>query len=400
MSSNATLKAGWTRIAFGDVVKLARERSSDPEGDGFERYVGLEHIDPGDFAIRRWGNVAAGTTFTNVFRDGQVLFGKRRAYQRKVAVADFDGICSGDIYVFESKSEHLFPGFLPFICQTDRFFEHAVGTSAGSLSPRTNWSGLADYEFVLPPLEAQRRLAVAFDALRICQESLHEVQRASEATRRSLLFAFFRPQRGPTDRFPKHWRRLRVGDAGDTQIGIRKHPGSLNGPNLRPYLRVANVLDGWIDWSEIMEIHVPDADLTRCALRDGDILINKGNSMNLVGRSAIFRKQTHDDCFFQDHLIRFRVRDDVDAGFAQAYFQHLLYTLQFTRIAVASTSIATIPVDRFADLQFPLPPLEEQRTLAGYVESAASATGDAERRIREARALLMHLSLSLGGDHS
>lgn len=142
MSSSATLKAGWTRVAFGDIVQLVRERTSDPEGNGFERYVGLEHIDPGDLRIRRWGNVSDGTTFTNVFRAGQVLFGKRRAYQRKVAVADFDGICSGDIYAFESKSEHLLPDLLPFICQTDRFFEHAIGTSAGSLSPRTNWNSL------------------------------------------------------------------------------------------------------------------------------------------------------------------------------------------------------------------------------------------------------------------
>jgi hypothetical protein len=71
-------------------VKLSRARSSDPAADGFERYVGLEHLDPGDLKVRRWGNVEDGTTFTSIFRAGQVLFGKRRAYQRKVALADFD----------------------------------------------------------------------------------------------------------------------------------------------------------------------------------------------------------------------------------------------------------------------------------------------------------------------
>jgi hypothetical protein len=95
--------AGWTTVAFGDVVQLYKERSGDPEADGYERYIGLEHIDPGDLRIRRWGNVADGVTFTSVFRPGQVLFGKRRAYQRKVAVADFSGVCSGDIYVLEPK---------------------------------------------------------------------------------------------------------------------------------------------------------------------------------------------------------------------------------------------------------------------------------------------------------
>src|SRR5690606_38681892 len=109
----------WTRVAFGDVVKLNKERVQDPLSEGLDRYVGLEHLEPGDFRIRRWGNVAEGTTFTNVFRPGQVLFGKRRAYQRKVAAADFSGVCSGDIYVLTPKDNRLLPELLPFICQTD-----------------------------------------------------------------------------------------------------------------------------------------------------------------------------------------------------------------------------------------------------------------------------------------
>jgi type I restriction enzyme S subunit len=75
-----------------------------------------------------------------------------------VAVADFSGVCSGDIYVLKPKGKHLLPELLPFICQTDAFFEHAVGTSAGSLSPRTNWNNLADFGFALPPIEEQRRI--------------------------------------------------------------------------------------------------------------------------------------------------------------------------------------------------------------------------------------------------
>src|SRR5215208_696444 len=115
MHSVAHNEAG-PRVAFSNVVELSKERSSDPEGDGFARYVGLEHIDPGDFKIRRWGDIAEGTTFTTVFRPGQVLFGKRRAYQRKVAVADFRGLCSGDIYVLEPSDPQLDGALLPFIC--------------------------------------------------------------------------------------------------------------------------------------------------------------------------------------------------------------------------------------------------------------------------------------------
>jgi type I restriction enzyme S subunit len=158
-----SLKPGWRRVKFGDVVQLSKARCADPLAEGVERYVGLEHLEPGDLRIRNWGNVADGVTFTSVFQPGQVLFGKRRAYQRKVAVADFSGVCSGDIYVMESKDANvLLPELLPFICQTDAFFEHAVGTSAGSLSPRTNWSSMADFEFVLPSVDDQRDFSQVF----------------------------------------------------------------------------------------------------------------------------------------------------------------------------------------------------------------------------------------------
>jgi len=180
-------KAGWTRVAFGDVVRLSKARVADPEAAGIERVVGLEHIEPGDLCIRRWGDVADGTTFTTLFKPGQVLFGKRRAYQRKVAVADFEGVCSGDIYVLEPANDRLMPELLPFLCQTDAFFDHAVGTSAGSLSPRTNWTSLATFEFLLPPIQEQARLVEALSAADKLAEVQHDLFASSESVFKALL---------------------------------------------------------------------------------------------------------------------------------------------------------------------------------------------------------------------
>jgi len=179
-------KAGWTCVAFGDVVRLSKARVADPEAAGIERVVGLEHIEPGDLRIRRWGDVADGTTFTTLFKPGQVLFGKRRAYQRKVAVADFEGVCSGDIYVLEPANDWLMPELLPFLCQTDAFFDHAVGTSAGSLSPRTNWTSLASFEFLLPPIQEQARMVELLAGIELCRsnyaaciDAIHTMKRAA-----------------------------------------------------------------------------------------------------------------------------------------------------------------------------------------------------------------------------
>lgn len=151
-------RKGWKRVRFGDVVENINE-TCDPEEAGLKRYIGLEHLEPGALNIRKWGEVSDGTTFTRQCRPGQVLFGKRRAYQRKVAVAEFEAVVSGDIYVLAPKNDKLLSQLLPFICLSERFFQHAVGTSAGSLSPRTNWISLATFEFDLPPLDQQRRIA-------------------------------------------------------------------------------------------------------------------------------------------------------------------------------------------------------------------------------------------------
>lgn len=201
-------KANWRKVKFGDVVRLSKARCADPLAEGVERFVGLEHLEPGDLQIRSWGNVADGVTFTSMFKPGQVLFGKRRAYQRKVAVADFSGVCSGDIYVFESLDANvLLPELLPFICQTDAFFDHAVGTSAGSLSPRTNWTSLADFEFALPPLEKQRQIvAVLLDIERVA-DSYWELAISAEKATSSLAFDRLRikgldPFRGYFDGVP------------------------------------------------------------------------------------------------------------------------------------------------------------------------------------------------------
>ena len=131
-------KSRWKRVAFGDVVRNVNETIRDLEAAGINRVIAMEHMDPGELKVSRWGSTEDGTTFTRRVKPGQTLFGKRRAYQRKVAYAEFDAICSGDIYTFETDGTQLLGELLPFLVQSNGFFEHALGTSAGSLSPRTN----------------------------------------------------------------------------------------------------------------------------------------------------------------------------------------------------------------------------------------------------------------------
>ncbi|TEU12885.1 MAG: type I restriction endonuclease subunit S [Anaerolineales bacterium] len=105
MTQDSKLPEGWQTVKFGDIVRNVREAERDPLAAGLERYVGLEHIEPENLHIQEWGLIEEGTSFTQKFVKGQVLFGKRRAYQRKLAVAEFDGICSAHAMVLHAREE-------------------------------------------------------------------------------------------------------------------------------------------------------------------------------------------------------------------------------------------------------------------------------------------------------
>ena len=144
------------KVCLGDVANERKENCKTNEYD--DHIVGLEHLIPQEVILTQWAENME-TTFTKVFHKGDILFGRRRAYLKKAAVAPFDGICSGDITVIEAKPNKIVSELLPFIIQNDNFFDYAVEKSAGSLSPRVKWSHLQNYEFELPDLDKQRELA-------------------------------------------------------------------------------------------------------------------------------------------------------------------------------------------------------------------------------------------------
>lgn len=194
MAEAAVKKAGWTRVAFGDVVRKVAD-CVDPETSGLERYVAGEHMDTDDLRIRRWGIIGdgyLGPAFHMRFKPGQVLYGSRRTYLRKVAVPHFEGICANTTFVLEPKDPNvLLPELLPFIMQTESFHEHSIKQSKGSVNPYVNFSDLEWYEFALPPLDEQRRIAEVLQSHERAMERLRELSIAAELVRRSHQSEFF-----------------------------------------------------------------------------------------------------------------------------------------------------------------------------------------------------------------
>jgi|ERR1035437_226470 type I restriction enzyme S subunit len=170
---------------FGNIIDCIEQH--DKQKKEVKRFLGLEDIEPENLAVQTWGNIEKGTTFTKRFLKGDVLFGKRRAYLKKVAVPDFEGICSGDILVFRAKKEKILPDLLPFYVASESFIKHAVKTSAGSLSPRTKWKDLKEFELSIPDLNTQEAILEVLLKLQNANQLLKEQKVTLKNLKQKLL---------------------------------------------------------------------------------------------------------------------------------------------------------------------------------------------------------------------
>lgn len=390
---NETLKPYWRPVKFGDVVRQCKEKA-DPETSGLERYIAGDHMDTDDLRLRRWGQIGSGylgPAFHMRFKPGQVLYGSRRTYLRKVAVADFDGICANTTFVLEPKNpEELLSEFLPFLMQTEAFHAFSIKNSKGSVNPYINFSDLARFEFALPPVDEQRRLVQLLAAAESARTAAENAAIDAEKLRKSLLLETFDVlQSVGVTRIPflagdVDCQQIKMRDAGAVLMGRQLSPKYKTGKNTRKYLRVANVYDGFIDASDVNEMDFSEDEFSTFKLQDGDVLLNEGQSRELVGRSAIFRDDVP-DCCFQNTLIRFRPNAGVLPEFAHYYFQYCQYTSRFVQISKQTTSIAHLGVQRFAEMKFPLLPIDTQKAIADAVSAVVSAISELKARAQMVR---------------
>ncbi|EFQ23127.1 restriction modification system DNA specificity domain [Aminomonas paucivorans DSM 12260] len=387
-----SLKAGWKMVKFGEVVKNANLAERDPEAHGIERIVGLEHLDPENLHIRRWDPVSEGTSFTRRFVPGQTLFGKRRAYQRKVAYAEFEGICSGDILTFEPKDRKvLLPELLPWICQSNAFFDHALGTSAGSLSPRTSWTALKNFEFPLPPLEEQKRIAeilwAADEAVSAYQEALTLIHITAQTrlehtlntlncSELSLLDVLSgSPESGcsapPSSNETGHWV---------LSLAALSANGYVRG-NLKPVAKTNKMV--------------------ACTLSKGDLLISRSNTIDLVGFAGIFNED-RPDVSFPDTIIRLPVNTQKALPdylelvlLSNRGRRHMMKTASGT-----SSSMKKINRKILFEFKFPVPGLDTQeRIVTEFNEQKRLRDAIANHVSKTRRMLSLFSNEAIGAAH-
>jgi len=179
-------KDKWKSVKFDELVFNISERV-EPNDTSLEKYIGLEHLDSGKVKIDRYGspNEVIGTKL-KIYK-GDIIFGKRRAYQRKAAVADFDAICSAHAMILRVNELTLVKDYLLAFIHSDMFMNRAVEISEGSLSPTIKWKTLANQKFPLPPLEEQKQIAALFQSIEAAMEQVDGQEKNLKALWKRLI---------------------------------------------------------------------------------------------------------------------------------------------------------------------------------------------------------------------
>jgi len=379
-------RSTWKRVAFGDVVNNVNETVRDAEAAGIDRIIAMEHMDPGELKIQRWGATEGGTTFTRRVKPGQTLFGKRRAYQRKVAYAEFDAICSGDIYTFETDESQLLGEFLPFLVRSNEFFDHALDTSAGSLSPRTNWRDLASFEFDLPPLEEQKRLAALLWNAERHRRSVGELALAARRARFEQVEHFVRHVSGDEVELGEVLEIVRGGSPRPINDYFTEDFGGLN------WIKIGDVPpEGKYIDATAQRIKPEGLSKTR-AVKPGDLLLS--NSMSF-GRPYIVRIH---GCIHDGWLSL----SDTKHAWRIDYLYYLLRTNavqgQFRQGAGGST-VKNLNTDIVSRVTVVLPSLTHQDALVAEVDAMSNAVRAVEEELLSLDSLRSSLLADVfGGD--
>lgn len=354
-------------MKLGDIARESRETySGDKTGIPI---VGLEHLVSQELRFTDY-DIDTDNTFTKRFHKGQILFGRRRAYLKKAAIADFDGICSGDITVIEAIPGKVDPMLLPFIIQNDRLFDYAISHSAGGLSPRVKWADLADYEFDLPSPEEQRRLA---DKLWAAYELKEAYKKMIAATDEMVKAQFIEMFGGCT-----HQKELAtLCDVFIDGDWIETKDQSNEGIRL---VQTGNVGQGYFKDKDDKSRYISDETFKRlnCTeIKAGDILVSR--LPDPIGRACIVPDNIGKAITAVDCSI-IRLNAHILPEFFIVYTQTVLYTVQINKVVTGTTRLR-ISRNNLGKILVPVPDMASQSKFSEIVHQAEKSKSELRQAI-------------------
>lgn len=293
------------------------------------------------------------------FDSSTVLYSKIRPYLNKVAVPDFTGICSADIYPLKPNSRILDRNFLAYLLRQKDFLDYAEAFSARTSIPKINREALAAYEAPLPSLEEQSRIVAILDKGDAIRRKRQEAITLTEQLLRSTFLEMF----GDPVTNPKRWPVWPFGDVlGELRYGTSQKCSDRPEPGMVPVLRIPNIVGGVVDTGDLKYAYLTDAELEQTRLRDGDILFVRSNgNPEYIGRCAVFHDSN--EYAFASYLIRGRACENTkfSVDFAQAVMSFPSFRASLVREARTTAGNYNISTEGLRNLRLIHPPLELQQ---------------------------------------
>ncbi|MEQ8582194.1 MAG: restriction endonuclease subunit S [Marinoscillum sp.] len=325
-------RSKWVKWKFSDLVENIVEKVV-PKNSGLEHYIGLEHLDTESLKIRRFGETSTLIGDKLKIYKGDLIFAKRNAYLKRVAIADFDAVASAHSMVLRPKPKNVNPDFLPFFMMSEMFWKRAIEISVGSLSPTINWKALAKQEFLLPPKDQQAQLAELLWAMDEVIEGQLKHEITAQTLLNSCIFSFFKTQLKYS---------VKLSDIASIKYGITLNSKRKELPKQVDYLRVANVGRGYIDFTDIKRMGCTEQELLQFKLKEDDVLIVEGHAnIEEIGRAAIFRANGM-ELLHQNHLIKVTGCKDILPEVLEAYINSAFGRTYFKRYAKSTSGLNTI----------------------------------------------------------
>ena len=401
--SEKQIKDGWQIVKFGEIARNISERV-EPSVTDLEVYVGLEHLDPQSLRISRRGVPADVKGQKLRVRPGQIIFGKRRAYQKKLAVADFDGICSAHAMVLEELADKIIPGLLPFFMQSDMFMDRAVAISEGSLSPTIKWKALAIQKFPLPPIESQKEILEVLEKVEECSLNvLYCVQATKELYKHLLLNFFpnfFEKHSNSYQEFPTGWKQVELGKllVSTPESGYSANEVAEQSDkyvlNLNCLSRNGFVNNGYKSISQKDFIAGNE-------VLHGDFLISRSNTKELVGAVGIYSENDR-EAIFPDTMWRLKLKKKlILPEFLEIYLLSPYGRRQIVRIA-AGTSGSMVKINKRSlnNLPVPIPSVAKQKQITSVTSALKNNWKNLDRQQKSYLSLRQRIfnnSFCLGG---
>ena len=339
-------------------------------------YLGLEHLAPGRLLRIGGGQASEMRSNTSAFQPGDVLYGKLRPYLDKAALADESGVCTTELLVLRAKA-NVDPRFLAAAVHSPSFLEHAIAGTTGVQHPRTSWAHTRDFQLPAFTLCEQQGIA---DLLWLVHESISQsealVEEAQALKRAAMHTLFTRGLRGEAQKeteigpLPESWDVLLLEDCAVVQTGAAKGRKFGGAEVVQvPYLRVANVQDGYLDLAEMKTISIRRSELNRYRLQQGDVLMTEGGDFDKLGRGFVWRGQLK-LCVHQNHVFAVRTdRNRLLPDFFTYEAQSDYGKAYFLKVAHKTTNLASINSTKLKAFPVLIPTLGEQREIVSILDS-------------------------------